>query len=234
MPRPPHRARLSGTAARLVLALLVVAGAAPAPAAAGVVLVRARWVLENRLPPLLPLPDGGVVGTTALAQAAASLPLAGDDLLLYDAASGAAARFGDTTTLSLDALGAQFARALAIADPATLLYTPFAAQDATLAAVLDRPGTLVMVDVGPAGVPAGALAVGAAERPPLPAPPCPGDCNTDRRVTIDEIVRAVGIALGLVPVAECAAADADGGGAVTINEIIAAVARALDGCAPDT
>jgi hypothetical protein len=41
----------------------------------------------------------------------------------------------------------------------------------------------------------------------------------------------VNIALGNTPLSACAAGDADGSGDITINEIIAAVNHALNGCA---
>jgi len=49
-------------------------------------------------------------------------------------------------------------------------------------------------------------------------------------VTVDEIVRAVNIALGTEVLAQCPAADRDGDGAITVDEILAAVAHALTGC----
>jgi hypothetical protein len=44
------------------------------------------------------------------------------------------------------------------------------------------------------------------------------------------VIRAVRIALGLLPVATCELADFDGNGAVTIDEPVRAVAASLDGC----
>jgi hypothetical protein len=43
-------------------------------------------------------------------------------------------------------------------------------------------------------------------------------------------VTAVGIALGNAPVTTCGAADRNGDGMVAINELIAAVTSALNGC----
>jgi subtilisin family serine protease len=57
--------------------------------------------------------------------------------------------------------------------------------------------------------------------------PAPGDCNGDGRVTIDELVAGVRIALGAAPLATCAALDGDADGAITIAELIAAVGLAL-------
>ncbi|MBX3026911.1 hypothetical protein KF840_18545 [bacterium] len=62
------------------------------------------------------------------------------------------------------------------------------------------------------------------------APTCRGDCGGDGRVTIEELILAVGIALGSRPVGDCRAVDASGDGRVTIDELIAAVGAALAGC----
>ena len=59
---------------------------------------------------------------------------------------------------------------------------------------------------------------------------CIGDCNGNGEVTVDEIIKAVNIALGTTPVDTCSASDANGDGTVTINEIIADVNSALSGC----
>ncbi|MEO8601348.1 MAG: hypothetical protein ABI629_02105 [bacterium] len=48
---------------------------------------------------------------------------------------------------------------------------------------------------------------------------------------IDELVKAVSIALGSSAVNACAAADRNGDGSVTIDELLAAVNAALGGCA---
>ena len=59
---------------------------------------------------------------------------------------------------------------------------------------------------------------------------CIGDCNGNGEVTVDEIIKAVNIALGTTPVDTCSTSDANGDGTVTINEIIADVNSALGGC----
>ena len=61
-------------------------------------------------------------------------------------------------------------------------------------------------------------------------PGCPGDCNGDGEVTIDELVMMVNIALGTRPLSDCAAGDSTRDGEITIDEIIRAVTRALSGC----
>jgi hypothetical protein len=62
---------------------------------------------------------------------------------------------------------------------------------------------------------------------------CVGDCDADCAISINELIRGVGISLGSQEVATCAALDANGDDNVTINELILAVGRALDGCEPD-
>jgi len=63
-------------------------------------------------------------------------------------------------------------------------------------------------------------------------PVCVGDCNADRRVLIDELVRGVGIALGNMPASVCPAIDCHGNGTVTVDCLIRAVNAALSGCPP--
>jgi putative hemolysin len=59
---------------------------------------------------------------------------------------------------------------------------------------------------------------------------CVGDCNGDRQVTVDELVRGVSIAVGSAPLAQCPAFDANGNQQVTVEELIAAVNALLSGC----
>jgi len=60
--------------------------------------------------------------------------------------------------------------------------------------------------------------------------PCVADCNADGSVSIDEIVRAVNVALGTKNPSWCLVADQTGDGAVTVEELIAAVSDLLSGC----
>lgn len=59
---------------------------------------------------------------------------------------------------------------------------------------------------------------------------CPGDCNGDGAVTVDEVISGVNIALGNVPVSACPAMDDNGDSDVTVDEILKAVNAALNGC----
>lgn len=60
---------------------------------------------------------------------------------------------------------------------------------------------------------------------------CPGDCNGDAEVTIDEIVKARRIAGG-APLSECEAADLDSSGGVDGQEVARIVESAAGECAP--
>lgn len=59
---------------------------------------------------------------------------------------------------------------------------------------------------------------------------CAGDCNGNGAVTINDIVRALQIALGEAPVTICPAADTDTNGIVSVEEITQATVAALSGC----
>jgi len=59
---------------------------------------------------------------------------------------------------------------------------------------------------------------------------CPGDCDGDGFVTIDELIRGVNITLGNAHVEDCLNMDRSGDGKVTIDELIAAVGASLNGC----
>jgi hypothetical protein len=72
-----------------------------------------------------------------------------------------------------------------------------------------------------------ATALGSA-RPALAL--CGGDCDGNRRVTVDELVRGVNVALGSAALDQCPAFDCTGGGPVTINCLIKGVNDALAGC----
>jgi len=65
---------------------------------------------------------------------------------------------------------------------------------------------------------------------PAAALACPGDCNGDGAVTVNELVTGVGIALGNNPLDACRAVDRNGSGDVSVDELVAAVASALAGC----
>jgi hyaluronoglucosaminidase len=63
--------------------------------------------------------------------------------------------------------------------------------------------------------------------PPASAQSCPGDCDFDNRVEVTELVTATRIALGTGSAQACVNLDTDGDGAAGIDEVVAAVGRAL-------
>lgn len=65
---------------------------------------------------------------------------------------------------------------------------------------------------------------------PTPSAGCPGDCSGDAEVTVDELISAVNIALGVATIGSCPVFDTNGDGEVTIDEILQAVNSALVGC----
>jgi cytochrome c peroxidase len=59
---------------------------------------------------------------------------------------------------------------------------------------------------------------------------CPGDCDFDGSLTVDELVTGINIALGDATVAHCVGFDSSGEGQVSVDEIIAGIGLALAGC----
>jgi hypothetical protein len=54
-----------------------------------------------------------------------------------------------------------------------------------------------------------------------------GDCNRNKKVTIDELIRGVNIALGNAPVSECLPFDRVADGQIKIDELVRGVRNAL-------
>ena len=67
-------------------------------------------------------------------------------------------------------------------------------------------------------------------REAVPAP-CPGDCDGDGVVEIQELVRGVRILLEQLPLNACPSFDTDFSGTVSIGELVAAVVKLINGCA---
>jgi hypothetical protein len=68
------------------------------------------------------------------------------------------------------------------------------------------------------------------ERTGTGGPSCAGDCNGDGSVRVNELIIGVNIALGNASVCDCPSFDSDFNRTVSINELIAAVLAALNGC----
>jgi hypothetical protein len=73
------------------------------------------------------------------------------------------------------------------------------------------------------------LVLGGMVASPAPAI-CAGDCDGDGSVAVDELIRAVNIALGQLDLSVCPAIDADGDGNASIAELLTAVNASLGGC----
>lgn len=65
---------------------------------------------------------------------------------------------------------------------------------------------------------------------PLAPPPCFGDCRSDGRVTVNELVIAVNIALDRAPLDSCPIVDGNADDRVTVNELVIAVNNLVFGC----
>lgn len=63
---------------------------------------------------------------------------------------------------------------------------------------------------------------------------CGGDCDGNGETTVDELVQSIGIALGEAEIDRCFRADRDDSDSLTVDEILAGVQTALEGCAPIT
>lgn len=59
---------------------------------------------------------------------------------------------------------------------------------------------------------------------------CPGDCDENDRVSVDELVLGVNMALGNAAVESCQRFDANTDTVVTIDELVLAVGKAIHGC----
>lgn len=68
---------------------------------------------------------------------------------------------------------------------------------------------------------------------PSPTPSqrsCAGDCNLSSVVTVDELLTLVSVVLGHQTIEVCTVGDADVDGTITVDEVIGALIRALNGC----
>src|SRR5262245_11975214 len=59
---------------------------------------------------------------------------------------------------------------------------------------------------------------------------CVGDCGVDGRVTVDEVVVGVNIALAETAMGGCVLFDLSRDGRVTVDDLLAAITAALSGC----
>lgn len=72
----------------------------------------------------------------------------------------------------------------------------------------------------------GSVAVSVSGEPP----PCAGDCGGDGTVTVDEVIRAIDIALQSRPMSDCSMLDLNSNGQIDVDELVQAVEALLRGC----
>lgn len=77
----------------------------------------------------------------------------------------------------------------------------------------------------------GVAVVAAATPTATPLPGCAGDCDRTDETTIEDVVRAVGLAATEAGSEPCLAADADRDGRIDFSEVLRSLAAALMGCA---
>lgn len=82
-----------------------------------------------------------------------------------------------------------------------------------------------------AGITASALPLsGSVARAGTTGSRCPGDCNVDWRVDVDELVQGIRILLGESTIDRCPPLDANGDVDVNIEDLVTAIDRSLRGC----
>ncbi|HUI25956.1 MAG TPA: hypothetical protein VL403_07700 [Candidatus Kryptonia bacterium] len=59
---------------------------------------------------------------------------------------------------------------------------------------------------------------------------CVGDCDSNHKVTVEELVKGVNIALGTLTLDQCPAFDCNGNQHVTVDCLVKGVNAALNGC----
>lgn len=100
----------------------------------------------------------------------------------------------------------------------------------------DDPDSLIP---GVVGIDAFLVVTTATETPtatptPTPTPPdpfsCVGDCDGDRKATVNEAVLAIRIALGEEDLAACEAIDGNEDANITVDELVSAIGNVLHGC----
>lgn len=107
----------------------------------------------------------------------------------------------------------------------TPTITPSLAPSATITRAPTATSTPPVIRTATVTVPPGSTATATPTRPI-----CPGDCNRDHVVLVNEVTRMVNIAFETVPVTECPAGDVDGDGRIVVPEMLQAVGTLLNGC----
>jgi len=122
----------------------------------------------------------------------------------------------------------------------TSTATPLATETATATETVPTatptptltPGTPSATPAVPTGTvtPQETATVAAPTATPTPPAICPGDCDGNRTVSLEERVVGVRIALLELAVGACGAADVDGDLAVSVDELVAATRASIESC----
>jgi hypothetical protein len=120
-------------------------------------------------------------------------------------------------------------RTLTLPIDATYSFTAEAGSGNQLRFDLIFTGQLIGAAVSPRSTPSPTRTATAT---PTPSPTASdksavGDCNRDGRVSIDELVRCVSIALGVVGLETCRTLDRDGNRLASIDELLRALSVSL-------
>lgn len=127
------------------------------------------------------------------------------------------------TFLSEGAVIPDWPAAVAVTADGASVYVTSGSFGPGMVTILDT-ATSTITKTLPVGSEPAAIAIGC-----TPPPRCASDCDHSSSVSIDELVRSVAIQLGRTSLLRCPAADEDGDGSVTVNEIMSAVGTALRG-----
>jgi hypothetical protein len=117
----------------------------------------------------------------------------------------------------------------------TISQVPFAFCMAGAATVNSPTPTVTPMGATPTVVATSTATVGqptsTATSGPSPTPMgCVGDCDANKIVVVNEVVKGVAMAQGNLPLSSCPVFDTNGNHMVDINELIGAVASLLNGC----
>lgn len=120
-------------------------------------------------------------------------------------------------------------------EPLVVTLTNDDAPPTATPAIEPHPAASATPTLAPEPPPLTSTATATASPEPTPTSPpdprsCPGDCNGDGVITVDEIVIGINVALGNRKASACPAFDIDASGTVTVDELVTAITVALSGC----
>ncbi len=182
---------------------------------------------------MVTMPDGGSCSfdPSDMSKGPDGLPCTSDDPLPRGTADEVRYTTGSAEGVVLDAndVAGEQVSAAATGTPFRCDAAGVSTQETTLAAVIPR-ASFIYYPIGDVPPPGYDRVVSIELRARQQGPACTGDCNRDREVTVDELVRGLGVALDGLPLRTCLSLDEDLDAHVQIDELIRAVRNALNGC----